>query len=594
MPAFLVTLLSGFLFLLGTTSALEAADKAKKNTFRGNRYLFIVENSSSMKRRDEALRQTMFDFINAGFRGRMQAGDEFGVWTFNAAPETKFPLQVWTPANRLDLATKVNAFLRSQGYERRSNTEKLWHDLNSILENVSDLTVILLTSGEDPISGTPFDREINQYYKQNASTLNKAKEPVTTALLLRGGKFVAYSVLRSGDPLTLPPTPDQGRTSRTASATPQEPTELLDPSTKPSGSTNNPPRRTASIIINKQTISSNRDLADSPPPPTPPPSNPAPSRPTPSFTPLPTAPNPAPTQTATPSSTTTETTASKETSAQEANAGSRNTATTPSASSAIAPTAAETNTAAGAAVKTSTNTVATSQPPTPAATSSSFAQTNSTAKISDANSASTSTSTSSPTNSAVSPVLAMLKPIGETASSSSTHPISHPPVSSTSPTAVPAPASTNSVVGGHSPKSSTSTNSSSGSLASGHAESTKAEWTNSLSAHLPNLTSSVAAPHPVVLPGGATVTAHARSQSRSNAPSGAVTVGIASGPSAALLATQSKTTLIAAGAVFIVAGLGCWVYIRRSRQALSGGSFISRALPRTGRPYNKSDGSHPS
>ena len=85
--------------LLG--AATQASPKAKIAEPTGNRYLFVMDNSSAMQKRDEKLRQAVFDTIHSGVSGRMALGDTFGLWLYNAETDTRFPMQTWDPSRRL-------------------------------------------------------------------------------------------------------------------------------------------------------------------------------------------------------------------------------------------------------------------------------------------------------------------------------------------------------------------------------------------------------------------------------------------------------------------------------------------------------------
>ena len=129
------------LSLVAATLCIGIARAAQEKTATptGNRYLFIVENSSAMEKRDVALRQAVFDLVNTGVRGRMQSGDTFGIWTFNTGVDTRFPMQTWDASARLDLGTRVNTFLRNQGYHKRSRLTEVMLDLANVVGSVSDL-----------------------------------------------------------------------------------------------------------------------------------------------------------------------------------------------------------------------------------------------------------------------------------------------------------------------------------------------------------------------------------------------------------------------------------------------------------------------
>src|SRR5258705_9404252 len=74
----------------------------------GNRFLFIVETSSSSARLEHGGRQPVFDMIFSGLFGQMRKHDSFGVWTFNESVRAGvYPKQAWDPALDMDLARQV-------------------------------------------------------------------------------------------------------------------------------------------------------------------------------------------------------------------------------------------------------------------------------------------------------------------------------------------------------------------------------------------------------------------------------------------------------------------------------------------------------
>ena len=257
--------------LILSTALLSAAPpqalQEKSAPPTGNRYLLIVENSATMEKRDDGLRQTVFDFVNTGFRGRMEAGDTFGVWTFNATVDSRFPMQMWDSRARLDLGTRVNTFLRNQGYLKRAKLNAAMIDVSAVGESVSDLTVVMLTDGNDRMEGTPFDCEINALYRQLNPQMAKQKLPVVTGLTIRAGQYVAYSVVAAGDPLTLPPPPERPRPKWSPGA--------KTPRSAVASVTNAPTRRVAPIIMTKD--GKDPEAVDHDPAPTAPATSPAPT-----------------------------------------------------------------------------------------------------------------------------------------------------------------------------------------------------------------------------------------------------------------------------------------------------------------------------
>lgn len=245
-------------WVLPAPAASSGSAKPKPPEPTGNRYLFIVENSSAMERRDESTRQTVFEFINTGLRGRMLPGDTFGVWTFNSQPETRFPMQVWDSSTRLDSATRVNIFLKDLGYHKRGNFERVWRDLQAVVASVNELTVVLVTDGSDRITGTPFDREINNTYRELGNELSTKKQPFITAFVMREGSCVAFSVTHPGEALVLPAPSEKARVRPATLARTENNSSSEEPA-KSTPSTNTLPRRVPAIIVTRESVAREND-----------------------------------------------------------------------------------------------------------------------------------------------------------------------------------------------------------------------------------------------------------------------------------------------------------------------------------------------
>ena len=230
-------------------AAPQASPKAKIAEPTGNRFLFVMDNSSAMQKRDQKLRQAVFDTIHSGVSGRMTLGDTFGLWLYNAETDTRFPMQTWDPSRRLDFGSRVNTFLRERGYRKHSNLSALVRDINAVLRSVGDVTVVLFNDGNDRIVGTPFDREINGFYKELGAELASEKEPFITVLVAEQGQFVAYAVARPGEQLALPPVPLNPSRKPGGNRVPQA--EVAETPPKPSPNTR-PARQVPRIVITRE------------------------------------------------------------------------------------------------------------------------------------------------------------------------------------------------------------------------------------------------------------------------------------------------------------------------------------------------------
>lgn len=212
----------------------------------GDRFLFVVDTSSGMSRVAPSSRQAVVDLIWSGLQGHMRPGDTYGLWTFNEAVfPGRLPMQTWQ-TNAIELAGLVGRFLREQKYNGKSNPGLVMTNLQAVLTRVGDLVVILISDGRAPVRGTPFDEAINAAYKERAPAARKAKQPLITTLVARGGQLVRWSVTPVGEALELP-----------EHSLPPPPVVAVTNAPTPAASITNAPR--ASIIMTRS------QRAESPP-----------------------------------------------------------------------------------------------------------------------------------------------------------------------------------------------------------------------------------------------------------------------------------------------------------------------------------------
>src|SRR5215472_13613637 len=67
-------------------------------TYPANRYLLVVETSNAMRRRADAMAQSVRDLFASAVASQARRGDSLGVWTFNEDVYTGLlPLQQLSP-----------------------------------------------------------------------------------------------------------------------------------------------------------------------------------------------------------------------------------------------------------------------------------------------------------------------------------------------------------------------------------------------------------------------------------------------------------------------------------------------------------------
>ena len=148
-----------------------------------DRCLLIVETSKSMQRRADAVLGVVQDMLMSGLNGQFRDGGTLGVWTFNEDLYAgRFPLQTWSSSAQKDITQRTLTFLKGQKYEKQANFDKVAPALGRVISDSRRLTVILISSGDWKIRGTPFDDRINGFYQQWHDQQQKARMPFVTDL----------------------------------------------------------------------------------------------------------------------------------------------------------------------------------------------------------------------------------------------------------------------------------------------------------------------------------------------------------------------------------------------------------------------------
>ena len=220
----------------------------------GKRFLFIVDTSASMKPLEMPLRQTLFDLIYSGARGHMTNDDTYGVWLVGEKNNTSFPMESWKEKFAVEIAAKAVSHAKDHGLKGRANLTLALADASRIVKNIGDLTVVLISNGETPLLGTPFDDAINASFRELAPVMKAAKATVNTALVAQDGKFVAWA---ANSPQFLLDVPYVAPKAKPLKAEP--PVTAPVAVAKPAKVVAAPPRLAAnSIIITKDSVAEER------------------------------------------------------------------------------------------------------------------------------------------------------------------------------------------------------------------------------------------------------------------------------------------------------------------------------------------------
>ena len=211
--------------LAGLPARAPGQTKPSREAPLANRYLFIVETSRYMKSRGEGTLSAIQDLLSSGMNGQLQSGDTLGLWTFNdELLRGEFPLQEWSPQQQQGVTGRVINFLRTQRCEKAGKLDKVVPALQQVVKRSRYLTIVLISSGEDNLHGTPFDEPINKLYKTWRSQQEKAHMPFVTVFRVQNGAIAEYRVGQAPWKADLPALPQELQLARAkAKAAPAAP-----------------------------------------------------------------------------------------------------------------------------------------------------------------------------------------------------------------------------------------------------------------------------------------------------------------------------------------------------------------------------------
>ena len=186
------------------------------------RFLFYVESARDMARISSATAATVAHLVATGVSGRMQPGDAFAVWHYNAEPQQfEFPIKLWTTEKSASLAGEVGAFVRKLRYDQPAQSGLALREMYFALAATEALTVLLVNNGDTPLVGTPFDLAINKTYLERADDARARRQPIVTALRCVNKKIVSWAVTVGREEIVLPDAPLATLRARTNAAAPK-------------------------------------------------------------------------------------------------------------------------------------------------------------------------------------------------------------------------------------------------------------------------------------------------------------------------------------------------------------------------------------
>ena len=206
--------------LLAVAHGAEPAGKGSARP-QPERWLLILDTSSAMERRAQAVEGLVGELLASGMNGQMAPGADIGIWTYNKELFAGVaPMQTWNPAQSNIIAGRSLAFLSKQKYRSKSRTEPVLSELARVVSDSRQLTVVWFSDSAQKIAGTPFDDLINAAYAKYRPALAKTRMPLVTVLRVHQGKYFAQNISVSPWPIEFPPFPVTENTNEVAKLPP--------------------------------------------------------------------------------------------------------------------------------------------------------------------------------------------------------------------------------------------------------------------------------------------------------------------------------------------------------------------------------------
>jgi hypothetical protein len=170
------------------------------------RWLLVFDLSATMKKRLPATETALKNFFANGAEGRLQEGDNIGVWTYDQKMHGgQFPLAIWDPMQATTLTTNLAAFLRSRTYTGNSKLAALQPSLAGVVADSERLTIIIFCDGESDLTGTPYDSGINQSFLDGRAERKKSLQPFVVLIRTLSGKAIGCTVNFPPGAINIPP-----------------------------------------------------------------------------------------------------------------------------------------------------------------------------------------------------------------------------------------------------------------------------------------------------------------------------------------------------------------------------------------------------
>lgn len=190
------------LLLLFTAALLLAGPSPGAEDPPSTRFLLIVDTSFSMSAKRPTTAAWIREVVGGGFQGQIRAEEQFEVWTFNERVDTTtFPILEWNPAESGRFAEVAARRILATKHEKRTLYSPI---IETLQELEGNSLVVLITDGDEKLSGTPFDAEVNKRFAADGVRLRQAKQPFMVSFLIENRRWRELTILNEGQVFQLP------------------------------------------------------------------------------------------------------------------------------------------------------------------------------------------------------------------------------------------------------------------------------------------------------------------------------------------------------------------------------------------------------
>lgn len=201
--------------LLSTITFLAAAEKTSTPAAQTNlppqyNFLFVVDTSGSMGQEKVLSANLVRWGIFNGFLGQAQEGDSIDIWTYDDENHiTRYPPQIVGSQDPKQMALAAGRFIEGLKFRGRSLFQPVATDLNLLMPHTKGLLVMIITDGEEPISGVSVDIDINEHIAREKKESPNSRDPYLISFAVVNGRITQWTVHHGDKELQLANLPER-------------------------------------------------------------------------------------------------------------------------------------------------------------------------------------------------------------------------------------------------------------------------------------------------------------------------------------------------------------------------------------------------